>query len=368
MRTLHQTVSHEALVFIVNRCLGFFLLLFLCSCTKEVIVVEEVEKPDDWTRREIFNEQYFSFRNFSEYLLIQAPGTYISLDDQFVDTHCHKTLFGQDHYREPITERWIVNQNGYYLYILPSSYLPCDLSAAETFGVDLREVVDGLIEDPALWQPTKSFSRLLVSGNHIFLPYRRKGEVEMRIAIIKLKENSAPNQVEIENVVVSTVNESSTIHYRFRHWAVEDGFLFALIGPLGAIGTYKIDTLGEIRSVIPVAITSTFEYQGVLYGVDNSNLLRSDDNGDNWSPAFLFDNNNPAFTDFIEIEDRLFGLYRDFCVVCELSPEAFSCERLNTDDLSSQEILCLTKFAGQAVMITSAGIYTRDWESFMTIE
>lgn len=115
-------------------------------------------------------------------------------------------------------------------------------------------------------------------------------------------------------------------------------------------------------------ITATFTYQNALYGVENRHILRSDDEGTTWTVAFTFTNNSHAFTNFVEIEGQLFGLYRDLCLMCEVSPENFSCEPLNTEELSSQEIIYLTKFSNQAVMLTSAGIYVRDWESFISVE
>jgi hypothetical protein len=130
--TLCSTVGSGLLILLI-------LPLFFSSCTKEVIVTQEVEKVNDWTRLEIFNEPYYSFKNFSDHLLIQTPSGYLNIGTDLNDSQCIKTSFGTDSYREPITEQWIINQAWCFLNGHPSAYSSCDLTSQETTIGDLRE-------------------------------------------------------------------------------------------------------------------------------------------------------------------------------------------------------------------------------------
>lgn len=334
-------------------------------------MVEEVEKANDWERLGFYNDDFFTLYTEPNQLIVQTASFHVRIDSSRRWEYC--TDIGNSSYRDPINEQYTVNQGGQFIRIANTETF-CDNTFIGTFTLSLESQVDPLVMHPTLWTPSRSLSRMLLNDDGlIFLPYRVEGEDEQAVnfALIQLGPGDSNVAATLESVELITDTGLKAWTYPFIHSVVPDGFIFTLIGNLSENqrGVFKLDPSGEIRQVYNRRATTLFQFQEDLYILNvDSEMLRSTDNGETWSSAYFFGSNDVNITDWVEVDNQLFGLVRDKVVVATLTEDSFSTRELDTEELAFQEITHLAKLGDDAVLFTSAGIFFRDWEEFMAEE
>jgi len=128
--------------------------------------------------------------------------------------------------------------------------------------------------------------------------------------------------------------------------------------------THKIDENNDLVKVATMKLNRIFRLESNLYGLNNSNLYRSTDDGDSWIDQ---GNISPDFArlNLEEIDGQLIGFTNSNLYHVQLENEQLSAVEITNDGLEGNEITSICVFDDHVMVSTISGMFYTPLNTFL---
>jgi hypothetical protein len=128
--------------------------------------------------------------------------------------------------------------------------------------------------------------------------------------------------------------------------------------------THKIDQNNDLVRVSSVKVNRIFRLEGDLYGLNNSNLYRSTDDGDSWVEQGLI-SEDFAKLNFVDIAGHLIGYQNSNLYHVQLENEQLSAIELQNNGLEGNEITSICVYDDHVMISTLSGMFYNHLDTFL---
>lgn len=349
---------------------GFLWIIILAgisSCSKNQEFKEiEVDKKYSWTELKRFSgtERIFlSSGSSAEMIYLQQPYFFSAVQGQNINSGITTYAAGLPtdiEIRLPITANFTAFPFNDTVLRVINNTVPTVSPSGGYFNI--RKI------DPSLTKIQKYFNILFKvmavnkNGTLLLAYENNRPSRPLTLMMLKIKTNNTGfpdvDTVYSRTVAIPRTNGEAYI----RHMAaVDDYFMVDLSGN----GIYKIREDGSATRVFsPATVNAFIDWKGKTYALaEESRLLISEDNGDNWQE---YSGNNSVMTasNYYSLKDSLVGAYRDNIFTLNWSGSTYKLRFLKNDGVEGTRINGIEILRDTVYLATTGGLFTKPVRSF----
>jgi len=350
----------------VNRIIVFIgFVLFLSACQKEkvVLVPIEVEKQYSWVPHEQFQYHYKIRMNSAvdeNNLYIIGPDNLSTLSANEFDSTQIETL----HYillfdypiqlKLPISPRIFVGFEEESITFYPTR----NPIGSGMLGFTMQNIDSTFshFDLPPYW---RSESFVFNSLDQCIIPYDyidqpNGSPPKFAIVSLEVSDLSSPIFDYVDSLNTSTFllpyNGTNTLYSLH---AIDEYFYVSCAGK-----SFRIAPDLNINTIIDDYFFRIFKHNDVVYGVTQSAMYRSYDNGLSWQLVIY----NDVFFQmhFESIGDKLYGYRNSQIWHFDISDDSIMVKEIVNDGLEGNEITSMSLFKGKVYVTSLSGVFTKN--------
>ena len=349
-----------------------FLLLisgWFSNCEKEVIREIEVERITSWQADSHFQFNYKTQKNslvVGEELYLLSTAAMHRLATIPGDTNLSVLNYSLrfeylSPYRMPMTSK-IFGGIGDKRLIITSMEAP--VSNGATLNLSMKKVDPEFATfefPPATFSDAYAINenQLILVPYLIYLSGSNQTVIQGNFPRFALVQATVDEFEQVDTLSTSIITPIDDLRGVLRIQSLGDDFLVSAIS-----GTYRITEEGVVAKVLDDSIYDIIPLEGQLYGLSQSFLYRSTDNGLSWqtlstiSPDFVLLN-------YKVIDDVVIGHYLDQLYQLKFTDTNLETIELQNDGLEGHQITSVARWNGKAYISTLSGVFTRDWQEVL---
>jgi hypothetical protein len=364
--------------------------VFLTSCKKEKIEIQQVEKEYNWkTHPNFLYENAVQMNSFSTNDCLFFYGIYKfsafgtnAIEATFLDTITGVTMMNYFHLDQdqPPQYKFPISNNFFIDYLRADGFYSkedklCFVSSMNPYMSDTY--VSFSIKDIDTSFMRFDFSYFshdeciaINDNDQALIPYRgfSPGKSSLKLALVDIKVNSNPYvSIDTLKTKIITLDDERQIYALYVQHLVNDFFLTT------DTKTYRINSAGEIAGVYNYHFYDIIEKQDTTFAVGYDFDLRqyewsySLDKGVSWNKvAKIMD--QYEWLDYAIINNRIIGFLKSQIWQIKPTSNGFESIELDNDGLEGKQITSITGYKGKVYVSSLSGVFYKTMDDVFKVK
>ena len=333
------------------------LSITILSCTKGKIINKEIGKTQKWQQHTSFrgdNSIQTNSQVFGDYLFISGPGSFYYEKKDSEISHSSRPM--------PLTLKKMPISNNYYLFLDQYGSLHLRTNRHPETESVVVSISDWDTDFERFDFPSHLEAEAIVvnSKEQALLTYVIKGQYgkTVKLLLFDLKTTYVSKKLNVVQNQAIDIADNHAVAIK----AIDDHFYFT-----SNKNTYRIDSKGNLTKLNINQVQRFVEQNGVIYGIGQSTLYRSTDNGLTWN-TFAKNSDYLHAWSFTKVGDKIaihrFGQISQI----EFTLSGYHLKPLDNKNLNYKQITSISEFNGNVYATTLSGVYTKKMEDFFEKE